>query len=709
MSDLEVEPLLAVFDRHTRGKTVGRVSASDREAYTSVCRLVRSVVKPETAFKLGAQPCRAYNSATFPNAHVPQSCWAGLLPSGVTDKHYAMWVFVDLSRDGVEIACYMGWGDTKTDKNPEYVPLINFLNATRQRLRETPESCRSQLRAQLADHWTFKSWQRGSHRAGGGEDLRTLDGWLDHAGTPGAVGATISRQFPRGTPLSMDELAAEFGRAVQLFGPLFDVAYPEPIPVLPRILPQTKRPSQPAAAVSRRIWVIAAGRNGEWWGDWQANGIATIGWTNLGDLRAYPDQNAVFAALQAEVGSSGDDGDVRPSMRALACWQFAHVVRRGDVLVAKDGKRTILGAGEVVSDYVFDDTRPAHKQTRKVRWLRSDRTELPAGCKSFARKTLTHVTSKPEFAELLAAYADGTTFPAAVSSSTPKPFTADDAMTGLFMSREQFDSLLSRLRRKQNLILQGPPGVGKTFVARRLAYALLGAADDVRVTTVQFHQSYAYEDFVQGWRPNGAGGFELRTGLFHDVCTAARADPGRPHVLVIDEINRGNVSRIFGELLMLIEAGYRGERHAIPLTYSKDRHDTFFVPENLYILGLMNTADRSLAIVDYALRRRFAFATVEPGFASEAFGQHLAAANAVDGLHDRIRTRLAAVNRAIADDKDLGPGFVIGHSYFCCPDGSAADEAWYRDVIEAEVAPLLREYWFDQPKVAQGHIEKLLS
>ena len=272
--------------------------------------------------------------------------------------------------------------------------------------------------------------------------------------------------------------------------------------------------------------------------------------------------------------------------------------------------------------------------------------------------------------------------------STYDTYTREEFLDEVFMSAKNLTDLENLLKNKKNIILQGAPGVGKTFCARRLAYELMGEKDESRVSLIQFHQNYSYEDFILGYKPVGAD-FELQRGIFYKFCISAANNPDKPYFFIIDEINRGNLSKIFGELLMLIEKDYRGEK--LTLAYKDEK---FFVPKNVYIIGMMNTADRSLAMIDYALRRRFSFYEMQPGFASEGFKKYQ------EGLanehFDRLIEKVVELNKAIAADESLGSGFELGHSYFC--GQKTVTDDWLRQVINYDLVPMLQEYWFDNRK-----------
>ncbi|MGJ8639814.1 MAG: AAA family ATPase [Opitutaceae bacterium] len=285
-----------------------------------------------------------------------------------------------------------------------------------------------------------------------------------------------------------------------------------------------------------------------------------------------------------------------------------------------------------------------------------------------------------------------------IESST-SAYTKSDALNELFIDETTYDRMATLLRRKKNLILQGPPGVGKSYLAKRLAYSIMGEKDAKRVTMIQFHQSYAYEDFIQGFRPSGGNGasFEKRDGVFYRFCNKAATNPDQNYYFIIDEINRGNLSRIFGELMLLIEPDKRGEHYALPLTYTPEKN--FFVPENVHIIGMMNTADRSLAMVDYALRRRFAFMDLKPAFSSEKFIAHLKEHQVPVAKAKRIQLAMAALNKQISEStRDLGEGYCIGHSFFCPTQTVKNVDQWYSEIIETEIQPLLEEYWADTDK-----------
>jgi hypothetical protein len=469
--------------------------------------------------------------------------------------------------------------------------------------------------------------------------------------------------------------------------------FSEPTGELPVIAPQTQK-----------IWLYAPGRDAEHWDDFYREGIIAIGWDELGDLSAFHDSDEVTEKIREIYNRDNPMND------ALACFEFANTMRPGDLVFAKRGRSRIVGYGTVLGDYRFEPGRDDYRHIRRIRWdARGDWTFE----QMFAMKTLTEITEdEPLVAGLqkLVGLVVAEDEPEAAPLEDRTPYGTEDALDGLFIAREDFERILGIWKAKQNLIIQGPPGVGKTFIAKRLAYALMKFKDPSRVGMVQFHQAYSYEDFVQGYRPTPLG-LALKDGLFLEVCRRATRDRDASYVFIIDEINRGNLSRIFGELMMLIEADKRDSGWSMPLTYANSLEAQFFVPDNVYIMGLMNTADRSLAMVDYALRRRFAFWNLKPQIGSSGFQQLLGEQGLTPERAAKLITTIEAINKLISDDTaNLGPGYQIGHSYFCQEVPEEMDPTvWLRGVVETELIPLLEEYWVDDPGLAQKWSGELMA
>ena len=466
------------------------------------------------------------------------------------------------------------------------------------------------------------------------------------------------------------------------------------------------------------VWQVTPGKGSKHWDEFQKRSIMAAEYEDIGNLNKYDSYTAVRQKLKEIVGA-----DTNPYQRAQMLWAFKNGVKVGDILISTSGRKKIFGIGEVTGEYEYDPENPDFRHWRTVKWKSfQEPINLPdtwtgmgggpiATCSRDNKKKWVPFVKWVRYVfgliDKTASNEDGEQeFSDPGRQTALEPYDENSALPDIFVSQDQFKSILYSIKLRKNLILQGPPGVGKTFISKRIAWCLIGRKDVSAVEMVQFHQSYAYEDFVQGWRPTETGGFKLRNGVFFEFCQNAAKRPETPFVFIIDEINRGNLSRIFGELLMLIEADKRGAEYAIPLTYGKTG-ERFSVPENVHILGLMNTADRSLAMVDYALRRRFAFETLQPAYRTKKFRKYLKSKGVDAALVKRIKDGFCAINDQIKEDKELGPGFQIGHSYFVPNDADSPDDHWYRNVVETQVEPLLREYWFDRPGEADKQLEKL--
>lgn len=428
-------------------------------------------------------------------------------------------------------------------------------------------------------------------------------------------------------------------------------------------------------------WIYSPGDNACMWDEFYKLGIMGIGWDEVGNLKDFSSKEEIKERMKSVY-----DASYSYKNNAHCLWQFANEIKVGDIIFAKKGMHKIVGKGVVTSDYIFDDTRANYKQIRKVQWQYKGEWEHPGQA---VMKTLTNITPYSDYVQkLLELFGDEAEDEAVKEAEIKYPsYSKDDFLEEVYMSEDTYDTLVELLNTKYNIILQGAPGVGKTFAAKRLAYSIMGAKDTSRVSMVQFHQSYSYEDFIQGYRPVD-NGFTLVQGVFYKFCKAAEIDDERPYFFIIDEINRGNLSKIFGELMMLIESDKRGEK--LKLLY---KDEWFTVPKNVRIIGMMNTADRSLAMMDYALRRRFAFFDFAPAFSSDGFRQYLADKN--NEKLEKLISMVENLNIAISNDESLGDGFRIGHSYFCT-DKDITD-SWLKAVVEFELIPLLKEYWFDEP------------
>lgn len=428
-------------------------------------------------------------------------------------------------------------------------------------------------------------------------------------------------------------------------------------------------------------WIYSPGDNACMWDEFYKLGIMGIGWDEVGNLKDFSSKEEIKERMKSVY-----DASYSYKNNAHCLWQFANEIKVGDIIFAKKGMHKIVGKGVVTSDYIFDDTRANYKQIRKVEWQYKGEWEHPGQA---VMKTLTNITPYSDYVQkLLELFGDEAEDEAVQEAEIKYPsYSKDDFLEEVYMSEDTYDTLVELLNTKYNIILQGAPGVGKTFAAKRLAYSIMGAKDTSRVSMVQFHQSYSYEDFIQGYRPVD-NGFTLVQGVFYKFCKAAEIDDERPYFFIIDEINRGNLSKIFGELMMLIESDKRGEK--LKLLY---KDEWFTVPKNVRIIGMMNTADRSLAMMDYALRRRFAFFDFAPAFSSDGFRQYLADKN--NEKLEKLISMVENLNIAISNDESLGDGFRIGHSYFCT-DKDITD-SWLKAVVEFELIPLLKEYWFDEP------------
>ena len=444
-------------------------------------------------------------------------------------------------------------------------------------------------------------------------------------------------------------------------------------------------------------WIYAIGENNPHWKDFSQNGIISIEWGEIGDLTQYKTRKDMQKAMKSAISPN------HPYIfQSLVTWNFLHELKIGDIIFVKQGLHKVIARGIVESDYFFNsEIADNYKNSRKINWTHQEEKEYS---KHPDTKTLKDISNYTEDIEKLNSLYEINDISNQDQDKVYPIYGKKYFLDDVFISEDKYETIINLLKRKKNIILQGAPGVGKTFAAKRIAYSILKAQDTSRVKLVQFHQSYSYEDFIMGYRPSEEDGkqFEKKAGVFYEFCKKAQDDSDNDYFFIIDEINRGNMSKIFGELLMLIEKDKRDE--SLQLLYSNEQ---FSIPSNLYIIGMMNTADRSLAIIDYALRRRFAFIDFDPAFDSDGFKKKQEAINK-DNYNSLIDV-IKGLNNHIENDSSLGKGFRIGHSYFVPSENEIVDDDWLKDIIKYEIEPLLEEYWFDNPDEIKTWTNKLLA
>lgn len=428
-----------------------------------------------------------------------------------------------------------------------------------------------------------------------------------------------------------------------------------------------------------KYWLYSPGTGANKWNKYFKNNVMGIGFSGIGDLSQYKSKEEI----RDKVLEINND-NTKHTNEIHAFWQFANEIKEGDIIYAKRGMSEIIGRGIVTGNYYYDEEFDKdHKHMLKVDW--KTKGNWPYDGK-LPMKTLTNITSYTEMLNNIQNFFEDDQIGCEEIIDYP-PYTEEDFLNEVFLSEDDYNTLVNLLLNKKNVIIQGAPGVGKTYVSKRLAYSIMGVKDKEKVELVQFHQSYSYEDFIMGYRPSNDG-FKLEKGVFYDFCKDAEIDEDHMYFFIIDEINRGNLSKIFGELFMLIEDDKRG--YPVKLLYNKE---SFSIPNNVYIIGLMNTADRSLAMLDYALRRRFRFYDLKPAFDKYDFKKYMRELDSIK--FNEIINIIKELNDEISKDEVLGEGFQIGHSYFSNLSKETLDDE-IENIIEYEIIPLLKEYWFDE-------------
>jgi len=509
-----------LLDRYSSATNFGTIPDTDKAAYQLLRQRMGDLVETALA-ALGASDWHTHVSVKNPMGRTPKDFWCAIYPPGAEHKSFAAQIALIFSPRGVELCCCLGAGRADLRDPEDLARHSGYFTRVKQRIASLNSEFVTALEARIDTRWTFRKQWRLSPGAG---EFSTLQDWLTYASGPAGDGASISDYLDRADVIGLGaELATRFDEAVVMFKPLL-MALDDPEQQTEVI---TLAPSGQERAT--RWWAIAPGEGGRMWDQFVADKLMAIGWDFLGSLQQYTGKAEIAEALRAQRQDEGE-----PINDSLACAQFVWDIKPGDHVLAKRGIGEVLGYGVVESDYEYDPNRPEYKHRRRVRWLVVGPWSLPQDLRLPA-KALTDVSRYKALLDWLQPLINARNGHARPREAQWPQYTIDDLASETFISRPELLELLRQLSRKKNLIVDGPPGTGKTFIARRLAFALLSQRDPARVAVVQFHQSYGYEEFMWGYRPGPNGMLSRERGVFMEFCEAARRNQQHSYVFIIDE------------------------------------------------------------------------------------------------------------------------------------------------------------------------------
>lgn len=683
-----------LFGRYPTSRPYGDVTAPDKDHFKAIREKLKAIAALASADYSASLPMRHLASHTNPNGRSATSLWCCIYPSKVPNKSFGLQFALILNQLGAEFCFCLGAGTSQVAVPGAAHTNLTALTQMKEQLLRLDPTVLQTVAANIDQGWEFRQQWR---LPPGTRSFPDLASWIAFASSPLGNGASISRNLSIREVQQLDgEIAHKFSEWANLFRPLFEAVYRTEEPERPDVDEEDK---------SGAAWIFQSNPS----------------FHDLGSMLGHKSEFTWLAVQHTDRMRIGDLVFLWESGPNAGILALATIASR-PALLEEDADEKHFN---LVEDKFAGRRLRVRLKVAKVlekRLLRKQIMDVPElanlSILKFANNT-NFVVKEDEKDAILSLIEEGVgvqTVSAIDKESVPPaaPYEVDDIIAdGSFLPKVQIEAILAKLDDKKNIILQGPPGTGKTWLAKRLAYALVGRKDEQRVRAVQFHPNFSYEDFVRGWRPTSEGRLSLVDGLFLEMVDASLKDADSKFVIVIEEINRGNPANIFGEMLTLLEDEKRNSDNALRLLYpDKDGiRRPIYIPRNLYVIGTMNVADRSLALVDLAFRRRFAFIDLEPSLNEAWLKWVVEYRNLPADLATSIERRISDLNVLISSDARLGKQFRIGHSYVTPAHPLRNDQTrdWFVTVVKTEIAPLLEEYWFDAPKEAQIASDRLLE